>query len=240
MSTYVDFQFKFSGPEDEIVASEKFILALRSEHDLEDDSSEPKVQADGSLWWSGYATGGLAQMNRSVANFTRGNSLQAWCYLGSTDGCCEGELWLFEKGSDNLAGRWDADIGLRSAVAACALADSPDEASAIQLVKRVALASSDGWNAVDWTHLLAGGVCFQLLANAVRVHPSLVSSARLRCELLKNANAFAEVRNCLRKYRAMKKKLLVDIDGLYATIESLELGAVVAAEEGAARDQVRL
>jgi hypothetical protein len=241
MSTYIDFSYRFEGKPADIAFARSVIANIRAEYeDWEGMEYEPSGRGDGSLDWSGFGKFDLQPFDRMFANLTRGNAMKAWAYVGCTDGCCEGWLSLLEKGSLRMVDRWEADIGLRSAMAAVKLSKKADVDAVLTLIDRVGIADDDGWDEYDWSHLRAGGVCSVLLANAVFKHPELLQSAKVAEALKGVAKGMADIHKHLRKYKAMSKADISTIDELLAASEGLEIATVVKPCKVAKRIAVRI
>jgi hypothetical protein len=241
MSTYVDFSFFFIGTPADIEFAQTAIEGIRADYeDWEGMEYGPTTLADGNLEWSGYGKFDLRPFHRIFANLTRGNAMKVWAYVGCTDGCCEGQLSLLEKGSFRVVENWGADIGLRSAMAAGKLASGADIDAALVMIDRVEIADSDGWDEDDWSHLRAGGVCSLLLAKAMREYPELLQSPKVAEALLGVAKGMADIRKHLRKYRAMEKADIHEIEGLLAFIEGWEIASAAKACEPAKRMAIRV
>lgn len=240
MSTYIDFNYKFSGPADELAKAAEFIRENAEKWWVDKSNSVVSFRDDGSLWWSGYGTMNVWAIHRYLTKFTRNASLQVWAYVGCTDGCCEGDLHFLEKGSLRRKGEWGADLGLTAAVAASKLAKAPDVDAAIALAERAALAASDGWDDEDWTHLMAGCVCLLEIADALRAHPSMLESAQLQAAFVERAKPFAEIRKYVREYKAVGKKAITAIDGLLAAIEGLEISSSAKQGPASKREAARI
>jgi hypothetical protein len=241
MGDCTDYEFFATGDPSAIQSAQAAIVAFKSQVGVGDsDAPAPAIAADGSLSWADWIYGDMNKLEMDLARLTLGNSMQVWVYAGSTDGCCEGAMALSENGRQRLLGRWEADIGLRAAMACFKLASDADEKSAMALIRRIGIADGDGWDDDDWSHLRAGGVCSQMLADAVSAHPEMLQSAELVKALLGTGEAIAGIRKDLRKYKALKKKAIHSIEGLLAVIESLEIGSDLPSEPPGARPPVRL
>ena len=241
MGTYVDTTYRFEGTSTDIELAREAVADIQAEYeDCDGLQYEPKLGDDGSLTWSGYGKLDVRLLDRRLAILTRGKGLRVWAYVGCTDGCCEGELSLFEKGSFRMVDRWAADIGLCSAVAAINLSKKSDIRSALVLIDRVRIADGDGWDEYDWSHLRAGGVCSLILANAVGEHPELLQSPKVVDALQRVGKAMADIRKHLRKFKAMKKSDIGQIDGLLAVIEGLEIASAAKPCKAAKHMPVRV
>ncbi len=241
MSTYVDFSYRFEGKPADIAFARSVIADIRAEYeDWEGLEYEPVIGKDGSLAWSGCGKFDLQPFDRKFASLTRGSAMKVWAYVGCTDGCCEGQLQFFEKGSFRVVEQWKADIGLRSAMAAVQLSSEADIDAALVLIDRVAIADDDGWDEYDWSHLRAGGVCSVLLANALFKHPELLQSSKVADALKGVAKGMVDINKHLRKYKAMKKADINLIDELLAVSEGLEISIVVKSGQTAKRNAVRV
>ena len=241
MSTYVDFSYRIDGTAADLAIARTAILDFQAECQGWDGMEDVPVTAeDGSLRWSGYTTMDIEPFDRKMANLTRGKAMRVWAYQGCTDGCCESGLSLFEKGSFCVVDRWEADIGIRSALAAIELSNGSDINATLILIDRVKIGCRDGWDGDDWTHLLAAGVCTLLVAQAVNEYPELLKSSMAAEALMGVCEDMRDARKDLRKFKAMDKTAIKEIDGLLAAIEGLEIGAVAKTCQPAKRLTVRI
>lgn len=241
MNTYVDFSYRIEGTPDDLAIARSAILDFQAECQGWDGMDDvPVTEKDGSLGWGGYTTMDIKPFNRRMANLTRGKAMRVWAYQGCTDGYCESGLSLFEKGSFRVVGRWEADFGIDSALAAMELSNGLDINAILILIDRVKIGCRDGWDEDEWMHLLAAGVCSLLVAQAVNEHPELLKSSMAAEELMGVCEDMQDARKALRKYKAMDKTAIKKIDGLLAAIEGLEIGTVAKTCQPAKRLAVRI
>lgn len=225
MSTYFDTSYLVHGTAAEIQTALAAIHAIQAEYAcLADMQDEPTIDPVSScLTWHCYCRGGMEEYNGEFANLTRGNAMSIWVYEGSTDGCCWGGIASIANGEVEVIDQFEADIGLRSAVASIHLAVAPDVDAALTLVDRIRIARGDGWDEEDWAHLRAGGVSAVLLANALSKHPELMASKPLSAALKRVGAGLKDIREDVALYDALEDGSLDKIDGLLAIIEGLEI-----------------
>ena len=241
MSTYIDFSYRIEGTAADLAIARTAILDFQAEYQGWDGMDDvPFAEEDGSLSWGGYTNMNIEPFDRKMANLTRGKAMRVWAYQGCTDGYCESGLSLFEKGSFRVVGRWEADFGIDSALAAMELSNGLDINATLILIDCVKIGCRDGWEEDEWRHLLAAGVCSLLVAQAVNEHPELLKSSMAAEALMGVFEDMRDVRKALRKFKAMDKTAIKEIDGLLAAIEGLEIGAVAKTCQPAKRLAVRI
>lgn len=248
MSTIVDFLYCFEGSPEQIAvarsAIEKFQIANAkySGNGVCDFSYDPSLDDSGALTWHCYAKGELKDFDAAIQQLTHDGGLRVWAYWGTTDGFYESGLNLLQNGTLTQVASWDAEIGIKAAIAMVRLAQNPNAADLLVLTKRFDTALSDGWDEDDYPWLIAAEVMGQEINAILTSHPDLAKDKTLATALLGMKEPLREVRESLQEYAGREISELQDLDSLQAFIEALDLSRALPSPKKASANasEIRL